>query len=340
MRTLKVLMAFLVLLLICAPCLAVDSLQEANQILEKWTSFHWGKDCFVWIAHYSEDLVDPWVTAESARQGMTPHETEQYRESFISQLKMNEAEAFLLSIYYFGENEMKMAPFSEKIVLRDIKGEDHGPISYDPVFDSSISGVVQGLVFFSIQKESKFSLVVQDLGIGTAAFRFPRDDHGFQNERTAIATVPEQPVTKAKVTVIPLTVPVDEQVPETVNPVSEDVRQNELKPPIRKEDVDRVVELSKEDVISVFLDKWIEGDYGVMYSLLSKESRDKYSQNAFTASAMQSPFRLVLKSGYEIHWIDQYQTEVVAKADLMIMKTLQRRTFRMVEDGDDWRITW
>jgi hypothetical protein len=98
--------------------------------------------------------------------------------------------------------------------------------------------------------------------------------------------------------------------------------------------------LSKEQVITLFLDNWVSGDYKGMYDLLSNASRSKYSLNAFTASAMQSPYRLVLQGGYDLHWIESTSVEVIARADLMIMSTLKKRVFRMVGTGDVWRITW
>ncbi len=33
---------------------------ETIRILERWTVTHWGRNCFVWIVHYPEELVDPW----------------------------------------------------------------------------------------------------------------------------------------------------------------------------------------------------------------------------------------------------------------------------------------
>ena len=53
------------------PVSASGDIGGATAILERWTSFHWGRDCLVWVVHYPEELVNPWVEAEAARGGMS-----------------------------------------------------------------------------------------------------------------------------------------------------------------------------------------------------------------------------------------------------------------------------
>ncbi len=342
MRSLKLTLVFLILVLCASASFALTSLQEANMVLDKWTSFHWGKDCFVWIVHYSEDLVDPWVRAESEKQGMSPEDEGLYRQTFLDELKINETEAFLFSFYSFGQNDMDMSPFSDKISLRTKSGKVSAPLSYDPSFDLPMKGIVQGIVFFPKQEERAFSIIVKGLGIETGFF-FPMDFQIILPEKNDLERVPGHPITKAEVMVVPSMGSVDEKTPLQEKPVSEDIIPEEKREAFSPEpelDLDSADHLSKDDVLSTFIDRWVEGDYAAMYDLLSSESRGKYSQNAFTASAMQSPFRLVLQNGYEVHWIDEFQAEIVARTDLMIMKTFKRKIFRMVETGDVWRISW
>ncbi len=239
---------------------------------------------------------------------------------------------------------MEMSPFSDKITLSTKSGKISAPLSYDPSFDLPMKGVVQGIVFFPKQEERAFSIIVKGLGIETeTSFFFPMDDQIILREKNDLERVPKLPTTKAEVIVVPSMGSVDEKPSLQKKPVSEDIipaEKSEEFTSVPEVDLDSTSHLSKDDVLSTFITSWVESDYAAMYDLLSSESRGKYSQNAFTASAMQSPFRLVLQNGYEIHWIDEFQAEVVARTDLMIMKTFKRKIFRMVETGDVWRISW
>lgn len=344
MRSLKFTLVFLILVLCASASFALTSLQEANTVLDKWTSFHWGNDCFVWIVHYSEDLVDPWVRAESEKQGMSPEEEDLYRQTFLDELKITETEAFLFSFYSFGPNDMDMSPFSDKISLRTESGKVSAPLSYDPSFDLPMRGVVQGIVFFPKQEERVFGIIVKGLGIETeTSFFFPMDDRLILPEKNQKGRIPRHPVTQTEVIVVPSMASVDAEPPLKNEPVSEDIipaEKSEVLTTAPEVVPDSSDHLSKDEVLSTFIARWVEGDYAAMYDLLSGESKGKYSKTAFTASVMQSPFRLVLQNGYEVHWIDEFQAEVVARTDLMIMKTFKRKIFRMVETGDAWRISW
>ena len=48
----------------------VTAFDQTIRILERWTSSHWGQDCFVWIVHYPEELAKPWAESEALRAGM------------------------------------------------------------------------------------------------------------------------------------------------------------------------------------------------------------------------------------------------------------------------------
>lgn len=312
-----------------------SSLQKANTILEKWTSVHWGDNCFVWIVHYPEELIVPWVDAEAEKKGMTAEEREQYRQAFANELMAGENEVFLFSVYYFGQDSMNMSPFSEKILLRGQDGKDHIPLSYDTQLDSPIKGVSQGLVFFPKQGEGPFSLFVKKLGVTEEAeFKFPffENEH-FQGEKPASSG--RVPVTKSNVIVMPTNRP-DQIIPpemEKVEPVSFDAASEYTGP-------SAAVGLTKTEVLSRFIDSWISGDYPSMYDLLSESSRRRYSRTSFIAGVMQSPFRLVLTDGYDIKWIDDTHAEVTAKANLMLVPSLKKKEFEMVETEDVWNIAW
>lgn len=139
--------------------------EDTVRILENSTSFHWGRDCLVWVVHYPEALVEPWVESEAGRTGMTESERSAYRESFRADLSIGKMEPFLFTVYAFGVRPLSFAPFSEKIALVMSTGDRVKPVRYDRVLDQPISGVVQGLVFFPKQKDDDFALAVRGMGV-------------------------------------------------------------------------------------------------------------------------------------------------------------------------------
>ncbi|MDR1979653.1 MAG: hypothetical protein LBQ42_13040 [Synergistaceae bacterium] len=148
-----------------SPDVLASPFEETIRILENSTSFHWGRDCLVWIVYYPEELVDPWVDAEAGRVGMTESERESYKEGFVSELSIGKLEPFLLTVYVFGPRPLDFSPISEKIALVTAEGERVKPARYDRAFDQPISGVVQGLVFFPKQRSRDFALAVQGMGV-------------------------------------------------------------------------------------------------------------------------------------------------------------------------------
>jgi len=351
MKYIRSMLALFVILISATSLWGDTSLQKVNRILEKWTSVHWGNDCFVWIAHYPRELIDPWVDVEAEKNGMTQDERARYKQVFADELKPDENEVFLFSIYYFGQGSMDLSPLSDKIRIEGDETDKQGPSFYDPVLDSPIKGVVQGLVFFPKQKGNSFELFVRGLGIADqAVFPFPVG-YGSMERNVQEHSEERVPVTKTGVIVMS-----SNRAGQTPPVESEAVIQNSLEvfsgddvsqdiPSIgeyedRKLKVSSADGLTKAEVLSKFLDSWMKGDYIAMYGLLSEESRRKYSETSFKAGAMQSPFRLVLRDGYDIRWIDNTHAEVVVKADLMLMPSLKKKVFELVEMSDVWRIAW
>ena len=139
--------------------------EETIQILENSTSFHWGRDCLVWIVHYPEELVEPWVESEAGRVGMTESERESYKEGFVSGLSLGTMEPFLLTVYAFGPRPLDFSPISEKVALITSEGERVKPSRYDRTFDQPVNGVVQGLIFFPKQQSRDFALALRGMGV-------------------------------------------------------------------------------------------------------------------------------------------------------------------------------
>lgn len=146
------------------PQVVGSPLEMATSILESSTSFHWGKDCLVWVVHYPESLVEPWVDADAQSRGYSQAQRGEYLRSFKDQLRIGSAEPFLFTVYHFGPKPLSLTPLTEYLSLTTDGANRVAPISYEKKLDQPISGVVQGLVFFPKQ-DGAFSLVVKGLGV-------------------------------------------------------------------------------------------------------------------------------------------------------------------------------
>jgi|UPI0004B9C101 hypothetical protein len=148
-----------------------EMLREVTSILERYTAFRWGEDCLVWVVHYPEELVDPWVRLEAAKRGFSAADAATYKQSFLRDLRMGDSEPVLLTIYQFGGSPLSLAPLSEHLALVNDRGERVAPSSYDESFDGVLSGVVQGLVFFPRQ-EGTFTLSLSGMAGEEQFFAF------------------------------------------------------------------------------------------------------------------------------------------------------------------------
>lgn len=139
---------------------------EAFRILERSTAAHWGQDCYVWVLHYPEALVEPWVEAEAARRDMSEAQKEAYRSAFVADLRLDSSEAFLVSVYSFGAAPVSLTPVPDNVALLTSSGERLRPVRYDSALDAPAAGVVQGLVFFPKQADDDLVLAIRGIGGG------------------------------------------------------------------------------------------------------------------------------------------------------------------------------
>ncbi len=144
----------LILLLFSAP--SSGAINSVETVLDGRTAFRWGRDFLVWAVHYPEDVVDPWVRANTSGAG---DPTGKIAEDFRSSLKMDESTPVLLSFHSYTQRAMELKPLSERFFLQTSDGERLAPTSYDSLFDSPITGLVQGLVFFP-SVDGPFELVL------------------------------------------------------------------------------------------------------------------------------------------------------------------------------------
>ena len=145
---------------------------EALKILERWTSTHWGENCFMWVVHYPEEIVNAWVDLEAERSGMSEAQKLSYKNQFVSELQIYKSETFLLSIYSFGRQPVNLTPVRDNIALINSDGVRIKPTKYNSTLDNPNFGVVQGLIFFPKQPDKNFVLSVKNIADDERIFAF------------------------------------------------------------------------------------------------------------------------------------------------------------------------
>ena len=219
-----ILACLLAVLSVCPPAFggapaeqATNPFGETIRVLEQWTVSHWGRDCFVWIVYYPEELIEPWVEAEALRVGMSEAERRAYRDTFVSELRMDKAEPFLVSVYSFGARPVSLAPVSDNILLVTAAGDRVRPVRYDTNLDQPLRGLVQGLVFFPKQRDTDFAVAVKGMGgyderlFSFAPAASPEEWDGgavptSEETKTVVVELPKKPASR-KVSVRPVKPP-------------------------------------------------------------------------------------------------------------------------------------
>jgi hypothetical protein len=320
-------------------------MEDVVSALENWTSFRWGNDCLIWIVYYSGEVVEPWVDAEAARANFSEAQKNEYRKAFVSELRMEEAEPFLVSVYAFGANPLVLKPFGEKISLITSNGDRLKPVSYERVFDEPISGMVQGLVFFPKQSDESFSLTLRGTGVFDERLFSFQNQESHVYELSPIASVPKQDeLVIIDMPPAPLPPP-----PPPPAPVVIEESRIETKPIVAEEQsIDKQVVqdrsnlyISKEKTLQNFINAWIASDAKAMYDMLTDDTRKMYSYESFEKEIKKSAeFRRGLLSGYKIEWIGEERAKIVTTKKLLIIRTLISRTLGVVRMGREWRIVW
>ncbi|MDR1650205.1 MAG: hypothetical protein LBR87_00290 [Synergistaceae bacterium] len=340
------------------PSASADDRTDAYGILDGWTSVRWGEDNIAWVVHYPEELVDPWVRSEAERQKLRPEQAEELRRSFAGELRIGSATAVLLSIYSYGASPVNIAPLADNIALINSSGDRVPPMVFEKKLDSPISGLVQGFVFFPLQRDKNFRLAVKGLlPSGETNFSFA----SAPAPAPIIATAPaepkprqQKPAEKEVVVKIPTKQPAAPPVkPE--EPVFEDpgeTFQPTVPPPpppvpeIPSVDVTPAAapepeepKLGPRQVFEIYLKAWIDGDADKMYSLLSTESKGRISKENFAKEVMSGGFRNALRSGHKVTWTGDAAKVTVARK-LLFVRTLESRQVKFTEEDGSARVSW
>ncbi len=381
-----------VLCLHSLPLQAKDAKMELVDKLESNTAFHWGTDCLVWIVHYPEDIVDPWVSIEASRQGLGKEEREAYRQAFVKDLKMKECEPFLMTIYNFGTKPMDLKPLSKHLFML-LNGKKISLSAYDSKFDEPISGILQGLIFFPKVDSKDFTITLT--GISPREMFFSFDSSKLQNEDIKVTRSTEKtgsqskPVAKVQpkqysgsdeiVVKLPSSEEKSEQKKEdssmqqnepiepSDNSLDAESKSNasegfalspapdpllkaqeikhvesetDLKLKEMLQDAERETSLSKEDVVTLFVESWVNGDLDTMYSLLDSTTKERYSIEDFREIAMESNIRWAFKDGYNITWIDETKAKVSGIQKLLLVKVERSKVVRLVQERRRWHVVW
>lgn len=353
----------------CAQAAETNPFDETVRILERWTSAHWGQDCFVWIVHYPEELTDSWVEAEALRSNMNENERENFRRSFVAELKLDTSETFLVSIYSFGIRPINVAPVSENITLLAASGERIKPIKYDSALDYPAGGVIQGLVFFPKQTNKDYVISLKGMSPNERIFAFtpievPAPVENKKQEVVVMTlpkrkkkTEPEKALTPPPAPAIPRR-PIPPLFSENTNSQDMDefiksVRESSQKSKdvtpktaqtnknLRTMNIDSTYS-SRETVLRKFLSLWAEVDSVAMYEMLSENSQKNISRENFSKRvAKAGDFIANLKKGkFRIDWIGEERAKVIVTQRALFIKSLITKTLGVTREGSSWKIIW
>jgi len=337
--------------------------------------FRSGQDCFVWIVHYPEELANSWAESEALRSGMTDLEQENFKKNFISELKLDEAETFLISIYSFGMRPIKISPASENIALLSSSGERIKPVKYDSALDYPTAGIVQGLVFFPKQINKDYAIALKGMSSSERIFSFApaeisapvkKAEKEDKNKKdVVIVNLPKrQPKKKDPETAITPLPPAPAIPPKPFKPLfAEDKNSNDMEDfvssiknrnamskdltPKATSKNSRPVNLdnsysSRETVLRKFLSLWAELNSVEMYEMLSESSKKNISRENFAkAIAKASDFRANLKKGnFNIDWVGEERAKVIVTQKALFIKSLITKTLGVTREGSSWKIVW
>ena len=370
MTTRKILLA-LIIVITAGNFLPAYSSDETIRILERWTSTHWGQDCFVWVVHYPEELIGPWVEAEARRAGMSDSERERFRRAFVSELSLETSETFLVSVYSFGARPVNLSPVKDNISLLAASGERVKPTRYDNSLDNPSMGVVQGLVFFPKQNSKDYVIGIRGMGSEERIFSFAPPEVPPAKPATPDVVVVELPRRPPRKPPAPQTPPAPTPPPpptvppKPITPIfQEDSRdmaefvrsvQDRGTPPQsasvrpapptpapapRPSNIDSAY-VSRESVLRKFLNLWADNKPNEMYDMLTEGAKKQISRENFARSVSRdSAMRQGLKSDYRIDWIGEERAKVITTRKTLVFRSVITRTFGVTREGSSWRVVW
>ena len=350
----------------------MTAFDQTIRILERWTSSHWGQDCFVWVVHYPEELAGPWAESEAIRAGMNEAEQERFRENFVSELQLKTSETFLVSVYSFGARPVNLYPVRDNVSLLSATGERIKPTKYDGSLDNPSAGVVQGLVFFPKQTNKDYVIGIRGMGRTERIFSFvptetPPPVSPQKPDVVVVNIPPRKPKKPVPIPVKKPTPPAPPPIPpkpikpifqqessdmadfvksvkERGNDSQKDTRKDTPPPtqsPKPRDNIDSAY-TSRETVLRRFLNLWADGSYGEMYDMLSETSKKIISRENFAREAGKaSDIRAGIKGGdFRIDWVGDERAKVITVRKTLVFRTVSSRTIGVRREGSSWRVVW
>ena len=349
---------------------AQEAPDEAFRILERCTAAHWGQDCYVWVLHYPEALIEPWVETEAARRGMTEVQKEAYRSAFVADLRLDSSEAFLVSVYSFGAAPVSLTPVPDNVALLTSSGERLRPVRYDSALDAPASGlalVIRGIGGGGERVFAFSPLEVREPEVpeAPAAPEVVVVDLPSRGKKSVRKVTPRPPSGEQPKVIKPKE-PIPPSPPAAPRPI----------PPLLSEDSRGMADfvrsvrergaasgdapssgrsgggtprqlneensyVSREQVLRQFLSLWAANRAGEMYDMLSDASRRVISRENFAKEvARASEFRAGLKEEYRIEWIGEERAKVITDRRVLMFRSLVTRTLGIVREGMAWKVVW
>ncbi|MDR1885862.1 MAG: hypothetical protein LBQ56_06265 [Synergistaceae bacterium] len=362
-----ILIAMLTSLLPASGVLAGDR-EDAIEILDRWTAIRWGEDSIVWVVHYPEELVEPWVAAEAEKRRLRPDEAAAFRRSFMDDLRIGSTTPVMLSIHSFGGVPLNLSPLAKNIALIDSSGARISPVVVEKKLDGPLSGLVQGFVFFPRQEDENFRIALRGIvpnqetifsfggagGINTAEVPETRRGGAPRAGGESGEVVVKIPTTREPPRSTEPAPPVDEPEFSTEGEVYEPTAPP-TPPPVPEPEPEPEIDLSdllpgssdglpvpaqdSRGALDAFLKAWIAGDSDAMYSMLSEKSRERISRELFERDVMSGGFRSALRSGYKVNWVGDGARVTVARKMLFI-RTMETKHIDFVMENGAARVVW
>ena len=363
----------------CASSLGAEAdnpFNETIRILERWTSAHWGQDCYVWVVHYPEEITDAWADAEAMRSGLSDSQRDEFKKNFIEDLNLDTSETFLISVYSFGARPVNLSPVKEKISLLASTGERVSPVKFDSSLENPSAGIVQGLVFFPKQSDKDYLISLKGMSSEERIFSFapaeapaPAQNKKENKREVIVLNLPKKETAK-KTEPEKITPPPPPAIPpKPIKPLFQDTQESQsmedFVQSIRAgkkastESKDKAPEKitaaqpqrlsntgsaysSREAVLRKFLSLWVDGASLEMYEMLSEDSQKIISLENFTKHIKKSSdFRAGLKKGdYRIDWLGEERAKVIMTKRTLFIKSLMTRTLGVTREGSSWKIVW
>ena len=347
--------------------------ENTVRLLERWTCFHWGQDCFVWVVHYPEEIADAWTESEAVRVGMNDSERERYRKNFVSELELEKSETFLVSVYSFGARPVNLSPVKDNISLFTASGERIKPTRYDSSLDNPSGGVVQGLVFFPKQPNKDYIIGIRGMDSKERVFAFesvqtPAPEPAKKKNDVVVVNLPKKkprqapviPAKKKNEPVPPPPVP-NKPIPPIFQESSKDIAEFVRSIHDRGDNPDRNAPVSqdrpapvqarpvnvdnsyssKESVLQKFLALWAENRPSEMYDMLSDAGRRNISRENFAKEIRKdSAFREGLRADYRLDWVGEERAKVITTRKTLVFRSVVTRTLGITREGASWRVVW